>query len=357
MRPRRLALAVVVLVAGGCGSSGGEAADPSPTGPDRAARSELVLSGRLTADKPGCSAAVGVDGQVVWTGARGVADLAAGAPLTADTVFDIGSTSKQFTATAVLLLAAEGALSIEDKLAARVPGLPAWAGQVTIAQLVHHTSGIPEYVAILEAQGHSIQERTTQADALRVIAGTRTLRFRPGSTFEYSNSNYVLLAEVVRRVSGTALPAFLRERVFAPLGLHMVMDPVGNVAGKAIPYSGADPKVLDSLWEQVGDGAVQSTPSDLVRWADNYRTGKVGGPPLLAAQLAGAVESDPGRGLEYAAGIVVAKDGALLHSGGWAGFRTAFEITPDRHTAVAVSCNLENHQPEPMAAELRRIWS
>lgn len=356
MRRHRFVVAVVVmLVAGGCGSSGGGEPSASPTGPDRAARSDLVFFARLTGDQPGCAAAVGVDGQVVWRGARGMADLATRAPLTTDTVFDIASVSKQFTATAILLLAADGTLSIEDKLAARVPGLPRWADQVTIAQLIHHTSGIPDYTPILRSQGHSFQERTTQADAVRAIAGSGGPRFRPGSTFDYSNSNYVLLAEVVRHVSGTALPAFLRERVFGPLGLAMVMDPVGAVPGKAVSYSAS--QVADSRWEQVGDGAVQSTPSDLVRWADNYRTGKVGGQRLLAAQLAGAVESDLGNGTRYAAGIMVAADGALSHGGGWAGFRTAFEVTPDRHTAVAVACNADTFQPETIAAKLREIWS
>lgn len=355
---RRLtATAVVVLLAGACGSSGDREPSPSPSGPDRAARGDLVLSVRLTPDEPGCSAAVGVDGQVVWTGARGVADVASGTPINADTVFDIASVSKQFTATAMLLLAGEGALSIEDRLAMRVPGMPAWAGQVTIGQLTHHTSGIPDYIQVMAEQGHSLQEPATQADAVRVIAGIPRLRFQPGAKFEYSNSNYLLLAEVVRHVSGMPLPDFLRQRVFGPLGLAMVLAPVERIANKATSYNGAGPQGAESPWEMVGDGGVQSTPSDLVRWADNYRTGKVGGPTLLAAQLADPVESDAGAGLAYAAGIVVAKDGALSHEGSWLGYQTSFEITPDRHTAIAVACNTSSLQPRAMVEQLRGIWA
>lgn len=344
---------MVLALAGGCGQDA-QKPEPSPS-PDQAARADLALARRLTADRPGCSAAVGVDGQVVWTGARGVASLETKAALTADTVFDIGSVSKQFTATAVLLLADGGALTLKDRLSGHVEGLPAWAGQVSVAQLMHHTSGIPDYVELLEAQGHSRQERATQEQAVRAVAGTRALRFPPGSRFEYSNSNYLLLAEVVRHASGKALPQFLRERVFTPLGLSMVMDPVTPIPAKATSYSGG--QVADSPWEQVGDGAVQATPSELVRWADNYRTGKVGGASLLAAQVADPVRSDLGQGLDYAAGIIVRPDGTLLHSGSWAGFLTAFEIRPDRHTAYAVSCNSADHDPLAVVADLRGLWS
>ncbi|MCW6005926.1 beta-lactamase family protein [Micromonospora sp. CPCC 205371] len=349
---RQWTLALVALALTGCGQ---EAREPEPSAtPSQAARADLALTRRLTTDMPGCSAAIGVDGQVVWTGTRGVANLETKAPLTADTVFDIGSVSKQFTATAVLLLAGSGALALKDPVSDHVDGLPAWARQVSVDELIHHTSGIPDYVALLEAQGHALTERTTQDQAVRAIAGTKALRFRPGSRFEYSNSNYLLLAEVVRHASGESLPQFLRERVFAPLRLAMTMDPVTPIPGKATSYSGG--QVADSRWEQVGDGGVQATPSELVRWADNYRTGELGGAPLLAAQLADPVPSDLGQGMDYAAGIIVGDDGTLLHAGHWAGFRTAFEIRPDRHTAYAVSCNSADLDPLAVVADLRSVW-
>jgi len=357
MRPHRWARALVALAtvafAGGCGQDDQEAR--RSTTPSRETRADLALTGRLNTDKPGCSAAVGVNGEVVWAGARGVASLETKAPLTAATVFDIGSVSKQFTATAVLLLAQSGALTLKDRLSDHVDGLPAWAGQVSVAQLVHHTSGIPDYIELLQAQGHSLRGRTTQEQAVRAVAGTKTLRFQPGSRFEYSNSNYLLLAQIVQHASGTALPRYLKEHVFTPLGLDMVMEPVTHIPAKAISYSGTN--VDDSRWEQVGDGGVQTAPSELVRWADNYRTGKVGGPALLTAQLADPVPSNLGPNMDYAAGIVLADDGTILHAGSWAGFRSAFEIRPDRRTAFAVTCNSADHDPLAITADLRGIWS
>ena len=99
-----------------------------------------------------------------------------------------------------------------------VPGLPAWADQVTLDQLIHHTSGIPDYDQQFTTSGISYQTPTTQQDAIRAIAGMTELNAPPGATFEYSNSNYVLLAEVAAAASGTSLPDLLRRRVFDPLG-------------------------------------------------------------------------------------------------------------------------------------------
>jgi len=149
---------------------------------------------------------------------------------------------------------------------------PGWAGQVRITDLIHHTSGLPDYLRLLEAQGYSYAERTTQAQAVETLAETSTLRFEPGTSFEYSNSNYLLLAEIVHHVAGMPLPRFLRERIFAPLDLDMAMDSTGKIPEKAISYTNDAPdasvaQVADSAWEQVGAGAIHSSPSDLVRWS------------------------------------------------------------------------------------------
>jgi len=296
---------------------------------------------------------------VIWAGARGVADTATGAKITTDTVFDIASVSKQFTATAILLLVDAGRLTLDDPLSEHVPGLPAWAATVTVAQLMHQTSGIPDYIGLLADAGYQDSDPTTQEQALQALVGVSSLEFEPGARFEYSNSNYLLLAEIVQRVSGEALPGYLSAQIFQPLDLAMVMDPGGNIAGKAKSYGqdGAGYAVADSAWRQVGDGAIQTTPSQLVRWADNYRTGEVGGQKLLDAQLAGAVETDDGSDDRYGAGIYLLPDGALAHDGGWAGFVTAFHISTDRRSSVAVSCNAGDQDPAAIAEELGQIWT
>ncbi|HMZ16145.1 MAG TPA: serine hydrolase domain-containing protein [Mycobacterium sp.] len=336
-------------------------ASPSTTATataDQAARSLKVLDRVIEKNKPGCSAAVGIAGKVVWSGARGVADLDSGTEITTDTAFDIASVSKQFTATAALLLAGAGKLSLDASLAEYVPGLPGWSRTVTITELIHQTSGIPDYVGLLYEAGYQDGDRTTNADALKALAQVRDLEFEPGTRWNYSNSNYLLLGAVVEAVSGESLADFLNAEVFTPLGLDMVLDPARPVPTLALSYmkDGGNDAVAPSAWEQTGDGSIQTTPSQLVIWADNYRTGAVGGPELLAAQVDGAVETGPETGERYGAGIFVGTDGTLEHDGSWAGFLTDFAVSADRTHSVAVSCNTDDQDPTAIAGEIAEIW-
>jgi CubicO group peptidase (beta-lactamase class C family) len=360
---RWLLLLAVMLLLAAC--SGGHSVPPgtatSSAATDHAdakARSQRVLDDAIEAGAPGCSAAVGVRGQVVWTGVRGVADTSTGNPITTNTVFEIASVSKQFTATALLLLVDAGKLTRDDPLSRYVPELPTWATTVTVGQLMHQTSGIPEYVGLLEAQGFALNDRTTEDQALQALVGVPKLEFQPGSQFEYSNSNYLLLGEIVHRVSREPLPQFLAEQIFRPLGLAMVVDPTGPIPDKAVSYEkGSDGyRATKSAWEQIGDGGIQTTPSQLVRWADNYRTGRVGGSQLLDAQLSGAVPTEPDGADRYGAGIYLRANGTLDHNGAWGGFVTAFRVAKDRMTSLAISCNTDEQDPEALADSLAKLW-
>lgn len=350
---RPLSLFAVLLALSGCGGHGATRSAPAT---DRSqVRSQRVLDDAIGAGAPGCSAAVGRTGRVVWTGVRGIADMSTGESITPDTVFDIASVSKQFTASAALLLAQAGRLTLDDPLSLHAPELAAWARSVTVGQLMHQTSGIPDYVGLLEAQGFQTRDRTTEEEALRALGDVTALEFEPGSRFEYSNSNYLLLGEIVHRVSQQPLAQFLAERFFRPLGLSMVVEPTGSIPGKAVGYDKSG-NATQSGWEQVGDGGIQTTPSQLVGWADNYRTGRVGGPTLMRDQLAGAVPTETGGRDRYGAGIYVLADGTLDHDGSWGGFVTAFRVSKDRSTSLAISCNTDNQDPEALADALMKLW-
>jgi len=319
----------------------------------------------LASDEPGCTVAVGRDGQVVFAEAYGVARLDPLTPMTTGTVVDIGSTSKQFTATAILLLEQRGELDLDAALSIYLPDVPAWAGRVTIRQMLHHTSGIPDYVALLLDEGFAIEDTTTDADALAALGSVAQLAFEPGSRFEYSNSNYFLLGQVVLAVTGDDLAAFLASEVFGPLGLDAVMDPTGSIPHKAVSYARVDGnwEVADSGWEQLGDGAVQTTPSELVKWASQYWDPTLGGAKLLAARFEDAVAAPDLGGGRYGAGIIeidVPGLGRIVtHGGGWGGFVTAFTILPDAHLAFAGTCtspDLPSVQQDP-SLEILSAWA
>ncbi len=304
---------------------------------------------KLSAGEPGCTVAVGRDGTVVFAEAYGAARLDPLEPMTVDTVVDIGSVSKQFTATAVLLLAERGKIDLDAPLSTYLPDLPAWASRPTIAQMIHHQSGIPDYIDLLLDRGFTeTGSSPTIADALAALGDVADLRFEPGTSWEYSNSNYFLLSQVVQAVTGDDLPTFLATEVFEPLGLDMVMDPMAAIDGKAVSYKqvAGQWQIADGHWEPtIGAGAIQTTPSQLVEWAAQYWEPTIGASTINAERFDTAVDSHQG-GLfdEYGAGMYESDMGSdigrvILHNGAWAGFGTSFYVAPAHHIALAVSCN------------------
>lgn len=337
----------------------------APTGivavDDRPQRSEVWLADLTRPNRPGCSAAAAVDGGVAWADAAGLADLDAAAPMTSDTRFDLFGVSDQFVATAILLLAADGKLALNDPLSTHVPDLPPWADRVTLEHLLHHTSGIPEIWTLIQAAGFSADHPATQADAMVLIRGAGELNFEPGRFFEGNGSNYLLLAEVVQSASGQSLPDFLRDRLFAPVQLEFE-SAAQAAADTAVNYAevlGEPQPALPNGLLANGPGLQLGTPNDLVRWADNYRTGAVGGRELLAAVEHGAVPIGPNPGVSsYGAGVFVRVDGSLEHSGWAPGEFSYFSVSPDRHTTIAFICNdgRGQDQQERMIQGLRQIW-
>jgi CubicO group peptidase (beta-lactamase class C family) len=285
---------------------------------------------------PGCSAAVAVKGEVVWAGAGGLANVATGEALTTEHRFDIASESKQFTATAILMLQREGLLALSDPIAKYIPGLPPWGQSITLEQLMHHTSHIPDYWMVLGDWGYGFSTPASQADAIRAIAAEPELEDTTG--FAYSNSNYVLLAEVVNRVSGDPLPTFLDERIFAPADLEMVLDPVAQAPDIAVSHDD-NGHSWRSGWAFYGAVGIFTTPTELARWGDEYRTGDIVADDFSAGAVNGTEEDEVNVGDLYGAGIYIEKDGGLYHLGRIGGFLSKFSISPDRETVVSVMCN------------------
>ncbi|MFI6148653.1 serine hydrolase domain-containing protein [Streptomyces sp. NPDC051109] len=352
--------ALVVLVLAGVQTPRAYGADD-----DREKRSAEVLRELVpSADGPGCAAAVGRRGNVVWEAGKGKADMATGRAITPRTVFDIASNSKQFTADAVLLLAGRHRLALDDPLSKFLDNAPDWTRSVTLADLMHHTSGIPDYQDLLEAKGVKLTDPAGQREAITAVLASQP-EAPPGRRFSYSNSNYILLAHVVERVTGTPFPTFVQQEFFTPLRLRMTLAPATELPGKAKSYDEKDGSFTPSSspWKQYGDGSVQTTPGELVRWADNYRTGRIGGTRLLAGVTEGAVDTGDAlsargvKGGRYGAGMVLLPDKSLVHRGDWEGFHSTFKISPDRNTAVAVVCNVEPPDSLPAANQLLDIWT
>ena len=191
-----------------------------PPGGDLAARVDAVFAS-YTADTPGCAVGVSKDGKEILTRAYGSADLEHGVANTADTVFEAGSVSKQFTAAAILLLAQAGKLKLDDPVRDYVPELPDYGTpEITLRHLLHHTSGLRDWGTVTFAAGWPRGSRVhTHAHVLDVLSRQKSLNFPPGAEYSYSNSGYNLMAIIVERVSGKTFAQYTRDVIFEPLGM------------------------------------------------------------------------------------------------------------------------------------------
>lgn len=169
---------------------------------------------------PGCALGVYRAGEILYAKGYGLADLNHGVPIRPDTVFDIGSTSKQFTAVAVLLLVQDGKLGLDDAVQQHLPELAkALLERFTVRQILQHTAGLNDYTELMMLAGHALENVTGDAEALQALRAAPALQFGPGNRHSYSNSGYFLAAQLVERVSGQKLDALLQARLFQPLGM------------------------------------------------------------------------------------------------------------------------------------------
>ncbi|WP_394830719.1 serine hydrolase [Pendulispora rubella] len=305
---------------------------------------------RFTSATPGCAVGIYRAGQVVFSRGYGMADLERGVPIRPNTVFDIASVSKQFTATAIVLLVQEGKLSLDDSVRKFVPELPEYTAPITVRHLLQHTSGLRDYPDLLLLEGFDIQDVTTDYDALWAIIHQRALNFAPGSAWAYSNSGYFLASIIVKRVTGETLAAFSKRRIFGPLGMahtHFHDDPAALVPNRALGYTPLEAEKYGVVWSgfsQTGDGAVMTTVEDLAKWDANFYEPKLGGPKWLevlrtSGKLTNGRLTNYGMGLQFDSVRGIAHES---HSGGWVGYKAHLERLPSERWSVAVLCNGDN---------------
>jgi len=326
-------------------------------------RVDKLFRGCLRKGHPGAVALVAHGDTVLLQKGYGLADLERDVPLHPGSVLDIGSTSKQFTAASLLLLADDGALSLDDPVRKHVDELPGCCQPVTLRHLMLHTSGIPDYIGLLMKAGHRLESVTTMGDAIESLLDVDALEFPAGSRWAYSNSNYVLMSEVVERVSGLPLTQFAHERIFEPLGMahtHIHRRCTDLVRDRAFSYSRSTTggwRWNFSNWEQTGDGAVFTTVGDLLKWSRNFHHGKVGGGALLAA-MARPGRLDDGSELSYGAGLgfgELAGHPVVRHGGSWAAYRAEFLRVPSKELTVICLCNRDDLNPMRLVDRMARL--
>lgn len=328
------------------------------------AKVDAIFARYNRSDSPGCALGVIRDGRMIYARGYGIANLEHGIPIGARTIFDLGSTSKQFTAACIVLLAQEGKLSYDDDIRKFVPEMPDYGSRITVRHLLHHASGLRDYLALMSLAGVDFDGITTEEDALRLIARQRELNFKPGDEHLYSNSGYFLLSIIVQRASGKSLSQYAQERIFGPLVMkdtHLHNDHTRIVQNRATGYApnrSGGFQIDMSGFEQTGDGAVMTSVEDLLLWDENFYQPRVGGEALIA-QLHSTGMLNDGEKLRYAFGLTVSEYRGLKtvnHGGSWAGYRAELLRFPEQKFSVACLCNLASADPSRLARQVSEVY-
>ena len=356
MLNRLAAYGTVLIIAG--------VAAPAVAQPPALEKSVDAIFSKWKNTTPGCAVGVAVGGKPVLMKAYGMADLEHDVPNTPDTIFESGSLSKQFTAMAIMLLAKDGRLSLDDQVRKYIPELPDYGVPLTIRHMLTHTSGLRDWGSMASIAGAPRTTRAyTHAHVLDIVSRQKALNFTPGTEWSYSNTGFNLSAIIVDRVSGMSFAEFSKRRIFEPLGLTRTSwrdDHQRIVKGRAIAYSTtAGGYQIEMPFENVhGNGGLLTTVGDLLKWNENFVQPRVGDSALVAEQMKAGKYSD-GRDLEYGLGLFVRPlDGVknIYHSGSTAGYRAHLNRFPDSHTSVAVLCNGSNGDATTAANNVSRLY-
>ncbi|MGC4251861.1 MAG: serine hydrolase domain-containing protein [Sphingobium sp.] len=338
-RIKGLSVAVAFGIAA-FGGSAAQAADPAVE------RLDAIFARWTQKDTPGCAVAVSRAGQPVAMRAYGMADLEQGVPATVESIYEAGSDSKQFTAAALLILARDGKLSLDDDVRKYLPELPDYGETITLRDMLHHVSGLRDWGSVAAIEGWPRNSRTADnQDVLDLVARQAELNFAPRTHYLYSNSNYNLAAIVVARVTGQSLADFTRERIFAPLGMsstswrddHHRIVPGRTGAYEASPQGYLNEQVIEDAY---GNGGLLTTVGDLVKWQaalDDDFFGKG-----FAAEMQQPVLLKDGTPIAYGLALVSGDHKGVLevsHSGSTGGYRAWMARYPAQKIAVSLLCN------------------
>ena len=312
---------------------------------------------------PGAALAIIKDGEIIYKRGYGMANLEHSVPITSTSVFRIGSTSKQFTASCIAILALEGKISLDDDIRKYIPEIPKYQKPITVRNLVHHTSGLRDYTGLLPLAGYRTDaDSPTIVETIEMLARQKSLNFTPGEMYSYSNSGYFLMSIIVERVSGKSLNDFAREHIFEPLGMkntHFHDDFQMIVKNRADGYSPRKNgfRIHMTNWDHVGDGGIYTTVEDLYLWDQAFYNNKLGKEFIELIQTPGVLNN--GEKLDYAFGLRKSNYKGLKtvgHSGGWVAFSSHMVRYPEQKFTVVCLANSGTLSPGSLCRKIADIY-
>jgi CubicO group peptidase (beta-lactamase class C family) len=329
---------------------------------EEAGRKIDSLFASYNSQTPGAAVAIVKDGKVIFRKGYGMANLDHDIPVTPQTVFNIASLSKQFTAFAIYLLESEGKLTFEDDVRKYIPELPFYGSPIKIKHLLAHTSGLRDQAALSALAGGNPGDVITTEKIMKLVTRQKGLNFKPGSAFNYNNTGYTLLAEIVARISGKTFAVYTHEKIFQPLGMTSTMfydNQEKIVKNKAESYAKVinvySHKVINT--SNVGPSNLMTTVEDLSKWVLNFENPIIGNRQLITAfnqpsyldngekvilRIIDGVDTifhAKGQNLSNYKGVTM-----ISHGGHAAAFRSFLGRFPDQHLSIIALSNDEHNE-------------
>ncbi len=333
------------------------------------ARVDSIFAQFDNTHSPGCAVGVIRDGEFSFKRGYGMANLEYGIANSPSSVFRIGSVSKQFTAAAIVLLAQQGKLSLDDDIREYVPEVPAYEQTITIRHLLHHTSGLRDYLTLMYLAGQSDDDFYTDDELVAMLARQQELNFAPGDQHLYSNSGYFLLSQIVRSASGLSLREYAQQHLFGPLGMthtHFHDDHSHIVPMRASGYTPSGPgeySISMTTLGMVGDGGVFTSVDDLLQWERFFHSEPAANLPtdrpeeFWREMLRNGVLTN-GDTLSYALGLGHGEYRGLpmiSHSGGFVGFRAQVVRFPTERMSIICLCNVSIANPTRLSQRVADV--
>jgi CubicO group peptidase (beta-lactamase class C family) len=332
---------------------------------DKAHQVDALFKEYNRRDSPGAAVVIVQNGKIILQREYGSANLEYGIPITSKTVFHVGSVSKQFTAFSILLLEHQGRLSLDDDVRKYLPEVPDFGKTITLRHLLHHQSGLREQETLFQIAGISTADVIETSHILKLVSRQKELNFKPGEDISYCNTGYVLLAQVVEKVTGVSFRKWTRENIFRPLAMKdsQFNDSASRVVrDRAYPYYTIDGEDLQKgilSYSYVGPTSLLTTSEDMAKWLLNLDPPKVGNPVIMHRMLfeSGKLENGEDPGYGYGIGVLSYRGLRVSwHSGHDAGYRAFAAYFPGQKFGIAVLSNFYSINPMSLGKKIADIY-
>jgi len=303
---------------------------------------DSILQSYCNPNEPGIAIGIVKGGEVVYKNSKGLADLSNNLPITDTTAFNIASVSKQFTALLTLIAEKEGKLKLSDDIRRYLPELKDIPDKITIQQLANHSHGLPNYSNLIEMIGFGLSTPISSQKAVETLLSIKQLNFNAGTQYQYGNSGFILLAEILKRVYGTPFPILMQEKIFGPLNMThtaVIDNPSIIVNNKAIAYTKSSNSYIEfpNRQMEVGSSNIYTTLNDMIKWTINFQNPTVGSENQISQLSQKSIAITKKGDLSYGLGLYTETYKGLnivFHGGGTGGYRAYVLHVPEHNFSI-----------------------